>query len=107
MGLAKYQADSDYTAWPPSDYSPDARRRIAATKWPFHLEMPVSEKSRLMSAYEQSLRTPQAANALDLLVLDKDALRSFVHPERGNRFHLSWSNRTFELWAPNIPSSAR
>jgi hypothetical protein len=106
MGLDKYQADADYTAWPLSDYAPDARRRIAATTWPFHLELPISEKARLMSAYEQTLRTPQTANALDVLVLDKDALRAYVHPEMGNRFRLAWSNGTFELWLPNNPAGA-
>lgn len=106
IGHDKYQADSDYTAWPLSDYSPDARKRIASTTWPWHLELPISEKARLMTAYEQSFREPQAENALDILVFDKDALRAYVHPERGNRFHLAWSNGTFELWAPNHPAIA-
>ena len=106
IGHDKYQADANYTAWPLSDYSAEARRRIAATTWPFHLELPISEKARLMSAYEQSLRTPQTANALDVLVLDKDTLRAYVHPEEGDRFRLTWSNGTFELWLPNNPAAA-
>lgn len=101
IGHDKYQADANYTAWPLSAYSPEAQRRIAATTWPWHLELPISEKARLISAYEQSFRAPQTTNALDLLVLDKDALRTYVHPELGNRFRLAWSNGTFELWVPN------
>jgi len=107
LGSDKYQADSAYTAWPLSDYSPEAQRRIASTKWPFHLELPLSEKSRLMKAYEQTSETQQYADALDIVVLDKDILRGYVHPERGNRFRQVWSNRTFELWVPNTPGIAR
>jgi hypothetical protein len=106
MGLGKYQADSVYTAWPISDYSPEARRRIASTTWPFHLELPLSERARLMAAYEGTGDAPQRPNALDILVLDRDILRGNLHPESGNRFHLVWSNRTFELWVPNTPGIA-
>jgi hypothetical protein len=106
MGLDKYQADSNYTAWPLSDYSPDAQQRIASTTWPFNLELPLSERSRLMKAYEQTAEISQPANALDLIVLDKDSLRGYVHPEQGNRFHLAWSDETFELWVPNNPGLA-
>jgi len=38
--------------------------------------------------------------------LDRDVLRGYLHPESGNRFHLAWSNRTFELWVPNNTVSA-
>jgi hypothetical protein len=107
MGHDKYQADSIYTAWPLPDYSPEAQRRIASTSWPFHLEMPISERVRLMKAFEQTGETQLNPDALDIVVLDKDILRGYVHPERGNRFRLAWSNRTFELWAPNNPESAR
>jgi hypothetical protein len=106
LGSDKYQADSAYTAWPLSDYSPEAQRRIASTSWSHHLELPLSEKARLMKAYEQTSKTHQYSDALDIIVMDKEILRGYVHPERGNRFRLAMSNRTFELWVPNKPGIA-
>jgi hypothetical protein len=106
LGSDKYQANAAYTAWPLSDYSPEAQRRIASTRSPFHLELPLSEKSLLMKAYEQTSETQQYSDALDIVVLDKEILRGYVHPERENRFRLVWSNRTFELWMPNTAGIA-
>ena len=106
MGGDKYAAETAYTAWPISDYSPEAQRRIASTSWPHHLELPLSEKARLMKAYEQTSETQQYSDALDIIVMDKDILRGYIHPERGNQFRLAWSNRTFELWVPNNPGIA-
>jgi hypothetical protein len=98
IGLAKYQANSVFTPWPLADYSAAARRNIAATSWAFHLELPGSERSRLLREYEQSSQTP--ADAPDIVVLDNDALRGCLHPERAGRLSLAWSNSTFEVWAP-------
>lgn len=106
LGGDKYAADSAYTAWPISDYSPEAQQRIASTSWSHHLEMPLSERARLMTAYGQTSETQQNSDALDIIVMDKDILRGSVHPERGNRFRLAWSNQTFELWVPNSPAIA-
>jgi len=65
--------------------------------------LPESEKSRLMMVYDRAGagEAEQRANALDIIVFDKDQLRAYVHPERADRFRLAWSNRTFELWVPN------
>jgi hypothetical protein len=106
MGADKYIAFSYYTRWPLSDYSVEEQRRIASTTWPHHHELPLSEKARLIKAYEANAGVQQPSNALDILVFDKDALRGYVHPEAGDRFHLAWSNRTFELWIPNKPGIA-
>jgi hypothetical protein len=59
-----------------------------------------------MKAYEQTSETQQYSDALDIIVMDKDILRGYIHPERGNQFRLAWSNRTFELWVPNNPGIA-
>jgi hypothetical protein len=104
MGLDKYQADSAYTAWPLDDYSAEARRRIAASSWAFHVELPESERARLLAAYDRTEGMRPGEDALDIEVLDKDSLRRYLHPESSGRFHLAWSDRTFELWAPNWPA---
>jgi len=101
LGGDKYQAYSLHTTWPLSDYSPDAQQRIVSESWPHHLEVPLSERSRLMQAYAQTDGIQEPANALDVIVFNKDSLRPYVHPERGDRFHLVMSNQTFELWVPN------
>jgi hypothetical protein len=100
MGLDKYQANTLFTAWPLADYSAGAQRRIASTFEAHHLELPESERSRLMTAYDRTGEAEGRANALDIVVFDRDALRRYVHPEQGGRFRLAWSNRTFELWVP-------
>jgi hypothetical protein len=96
-GMAKYQANSLFTPWPLSDYSDDARRRIAASAAGWNIEMPESESVRLIREYDRT-EDPQRTNALDIIVLDRDALRPYVHPERSGRFQLAWSDRTFEVW---------
>jgi len=101
MGHDKYQANSVFTQWPLSAYSAEAQRRIASTAWAFHLELPESERSRLMMAYDRTGEPGQRSSALDIIIFDKDFLRGYVHPEGADRFRLAWSNQTFELWVPN------
>jgi hypothetical protein len=107
LGCAKYQANSLFTPWLLSDYSSASQQRIALTKpltnpsdaW--NIEMPESERARHMTAYHRTTEAHQSANGLGIIVLDKDALRGYVHPEgRAGRFDLLWSNETFEVWAP-------
>ena len=98
---SKYMANSLFTPWPLSDYSQDAQGWIASTKGAWSLIIPKSERARLLAAYDQTSESRQRSNALALIVLDKDPLRGYVHPERSGLFDLMWSNDTFELWIPN------
>jgi hypothetical protein len=98
----KYLANSRYTPWPINDYSPDAQRRIAQTpivdpSW--HLELPVSERRRLLDDYAHFDPLTQPCRKLDVVVLSRNDLRRFLHPEKGS-LSLVWSNDSFEIWVP-------
>ena len=97
----KYQANARYTPWPIADYSPEAQRRIARTSiWErLHLEMPTSERRRLLEAYTQFNPIAEPYRKLDVIVLLKGKLRQFFHPENGN-LTPAWENDTFEIWLP-------
>jgi hypothetical protein len=102
VGCAKYQANSWFTPWPRTDYPAAAQARIARTPvtdaW--HLELPLSEKSRLMSQYAKTAAAPPLERTPDIIVLNAGLLRSRFHPERGGSWRLAWSNHSFEVWIP-------
>jgi hypothetical protein len=103
---AKYQANAKYAPWPIEEYSPDARRRIAGTSvWErLHLELPTSERRRLLHAYAQFYPPAEPYRKLDIIVLLKGKLRQFFHPEKGS-LTLAWENDAFELWIPRNDSA--
>jgi hypothetical protein len=100
MGGGKYMANALFTPWPLSDYLSVSQARILRDRSPWRLEVPLSEKSRLITAYRRTGESQQNGKDPDVIVLDKDALRSYVHPEQTGRFALLLSNDTFEVWAP-------
>jgi hypothetical protein len=97
----KYQANARYTPWPINEYSLDAQRRVAGTSIleRLHLEVPLSERSRLLDGYIHFDALTQPYRKLDIIVLLKGDLRRFFHPEKGN-LSFSWENDTFEIWVP-------
>src|SRR5664280_2874841 len=70
VGGSTYQANSLFTPWPLYEYSADARRRIASSPPTWNVEMPESEKVRLMRAYDRAGEVRQRDSALDIIVLD-------------------------------------
>jgi hypothetical protein len=101
LSCAKYQANEQFTPSPIEDYTPDAQARIARTSimQPWHIELPVSERARLIEAYVNFAPVAERVHNPDIYVLTKDQLRPFLHPERG-RLALAWSNEIFEVWVP-------
>lgn len=96
----KYQAKALFTPWPIEDYSPDAQARIANTSiTDWRLELPLSERRRLLEGYKNFDVTAQPARKPDIFVLSKDVTRRYLHPEEGN-LRLAWANDTFEIWVP-------
>jgi hypothetical protein len=104
----KYQANARFTPWPIGEYSPDAQRRIAGTPvWErLHLEVPTSERRRLLEAYTQFDPLTEPRRKLDVIVLLKGKLRQSLHPEKGN-LAFAWENDTFEIWVPRNENSVR
>jgi hypothetical protein len=101
VSSVKHQANAVYTPWPIQDYSPDAQRRIASTPImeSFHLELPLSERRRLLESYAHFEALAQPWCQLDVIVLTKGQLRRFLHPEGAN-LRLAWANDAFEVWVP-------
>jgi hypothetical protein len=66
---------------------------------PWHIELPTSERVRLMDAYINFSPMAERVHNPDIYVLTKDQLRPFLHPERA-RLTLAWSNEIFEVWVP-------
>jgi hypothetical protein len=99
IGGFRYQVSSLFTPWPLSEYSAVTQARL--TTGPFYTgcEVPPSEKLRLMKAFEEMQGDDSSSGELDVIVLAKDHLRPYFHPERGGNV-LVWSNRTFEVWLP-------
>jgi hypothetical protein len=103
FGGAKYQVNSLFTPWPLSEYSAVTQARLTNGPYYFRLEVPRSEKLRLMKAFEELEGDDSSSDELDVIVFDKDHLRPYVHPERTGNV-LVWSNRTFEVWLPPEPA---
>jgi hypothetical protein len=99
IGGARYQVNSLFTPWPLSEYSALTQARLITGPYYFGLEVPRSEKLRLMKAFEELQGDDGSAGELDVIVFAKDHLRPYVHPERAGNV-LVWSNRTFEVWQP-------
>ena len=101
IGAGKYIANSLFTPWPIEDYSGDAQQRIAQTSpldsW--HLELPRSERHRLMDGYSRTSSDLTGVRRPDIIILNGGRLRKLFHPERGP-WKLAWSSGTFELWVP-------
>jgi hypothetical protein len=97
----KYQVSRRSTGWPITDYSLDARRRIAWMPIDFGswaLELPISERARLIDKYARFNQAVEPYRQLDVIVLDKNAERQLLHPEVNAR--LAWANEVFEIWLP-------
>jgi hypothetical protein len=108
MTGGKYQANAKYTPWPIEDYSPDAQARIVrrtiTESW--NLELPLSERKRLLESYAHFDLSAQPYRELDVIVLAKRDPRQFLHPERG-KLMLKWANDTFEIWVPRSEAATR
>jgi hypothetical protein len=96
----KYQANDRYTPWPIGDYSPDVRVRIAGKpldSWWWLLELPLSERKRLIDRYGDFDESAEPHRKLDIVILTKNAIRQYMHPEKGS-LRLAWVNDLFEIW---------
>lgn len=95
----KYQASRAYTYAALSDYSPSQRAEIAHTtildNW--HVDVPLSEQHRLLTAYDASNSALQGE--LDVIVLTNEkAFRDHAPP--ASQWRLSYQSPRFRVYVP-------
>src|SRR4029077_19213483 len=100
LAIAKYQANHQWTPWPIGHSSSEAQERIGKRSMmdAWSLEIPVSERQRLVSSYAGFQPQTNWPRQADLYVLAHDHLRGFLHPDQAGLQKL-WENAHFEIWS--------